>query len=112
MNQDLNDGLDYFRFHVEMTSGMGDYSFVVYRGSPASSDLQCSSTGYTEYEDFAQDVGDGSHAIPAESRACANLNELYNECEDDSRNYYIHVFRKTAVTGCQGYELNISNGVW
>ena len=112
LNQDLSDGLDYFRFQVEMTSGQGDYAFTVYRGSPSSSDLQCASTGYTEYEDFAQDVGDGSHAIPADSRACANASAFYNECEDDSRDYFIHVFRKTAVNSCQGYELNISNGVW
>ena len=61
---------------------------------------------------FNQDIGEADHVIPADARACGNGAAEYNNCEDNSKEYYIHVFRKTAVSSCQGYELNITNGVW
>ncbi len=49
----------------------------------------------------------GNHSI-----FCELNSELYNDSEDNSRNYFKHVFRKTTVNSCQGCQLNISNGVW
>ena len=47
INQDLNAGIDYFRFQVELTEGAGDYAFTIFRGSQAIGDLECSNNGYT-----------------------------------------------------------------
>ena len=72
-----------------------------------------STTGYTEYSDFVQDTGDGSHAIPTDTRRCGSSSADYNNCEDMSNDYYIQVFRRSSSTpSCQHFELEITNGVW
>ncbi len=111
---DRTAGLDYYRFQVQMLSGTATYQISVYKGGYSVGDQECSSsTGITEYEDRVADVGDGSHTIPSETRACGNANPLYNDCEDMSNDYYIKVERRSAtVSSCQGYELEITNGVW
>jgi hypothetical protein len=104
-----------------MTAGTGEYGFAVYiDGCSTSSDLQCGSgsstepegSGSTEFEYYAEDVGDGDHAIPSDDRSCASLHGEYNECDDLSASYYIHVFRKTSAYSCQEYTLSITNGAW
>ena len=112
INEDFNTGIDYFNFAVTFVSGSTDYSMVVYSGAPDVANLECSNAGYTSYSDFNQDIGEADHVIPIDARACGNGAAEYNNCEDNSKEYYIHVFRKTAVSSCQGYELNITNGVW
>ena len=72
-----------------------------------------SSTGYTEYSDFVFDRGDGSHAVPSDTRRCGSSSSSYNDCEDMSNTYYIKVERRfSTVSSCQGYELELTNGVW
>ena len=110
VNQDISDGRDTFRFSVAFTTGATDYAFTVYAGS--TTELECSDTGYTSYDDYNTDVGEGSHTIPADPQACGVTGSQLNTCTDDSKDYYIHVFRKTAVSSCQEYELAISNGAW
>jgi hypothetical protein len=112
-------GINYYRFHVELVAGSGDYAFVVYEGGCTSSYLDCGSgsgsdpegSGYTEYEYFAQDVGDGGHGIPSETRACDASSETANTCDDLASDYWIHIIRLSAYD-CANYELQISNGVW
>lgn len=112
-------GINYYRFHVELVDGSGDYAFTVYEGGCTSSYLDCGSgsssdpegSGYTEYEVYAEDVGDGTHSIPSETRACASSDASYNECDDLSSDYYIHVIRLSAFD-CTNYELEITNGTW
>ncbi len=92
-------GINYYNFHVEPVDGAGDYAFVVYEGGCSSSHLDCGSgstsdpegAGYTAYQFFAQDVGDGGHAIPGDTRACSTGSAYYNNGEDLSSDYYIHV---------------------
>jgi hypothetical protein len=79
--------------------------------------LECSAggsdpegSGYSEYEDYAEDVGDGSHGIPSETRSCGGSTQ--NDCDDLSGDYYIHVFRTTTAYSCQEYTLTITNGTW
>ncbi|MFZ5478779.1 MAG: Ig-like domain-containing protein [Myxococcota bacterium] len=111
--------VNYYRFHVEMTHGSSEYAFVVYEGGCSSSYLECSSgsstdpegSGYTEYEVFAEDQGEGSHSVPSDTRACGT-GSSYNLCDDLSSDYYIHVIRKTSTYSCEYYELEITNGVW
>ena len=110
LSEDIADGYDNFRFAVEFTMGSSDYAFTVYAGSPT--DLECSDTGYTSYDDNNVDVAEGAHGVPSNPQACGIAGTQYNECVDDSKEYYIHVFRKTTVSSCQGYEIAISNGVW
>ncbi len=110
VNQDLSDGRDTFRFAVEFTAGATDYAFTVYAGSPT--ELECSDVGYTSYDDYNTDVGDGAHPVPSDPQACGPGGSELNTCSDDSKDYYIHVFRKTAVSSCQEYEIAISNGAW
>lgn len=112
-------GINYYRFHVEMTAGTSEYAFAVYEGGCTTSYLDCGSgsssdpegSGYTEYEVYAEDQGDGSHSIPTETRTCSTSG-IYNECEDLSSSYYIHVFRTTTGYSCQEYTLEITNGAW
>lgn len=108
-----------YRFHVELTAGGSEFAFVVYDGGCTDADLDCSSgsgtdpegSGYSEYEVYQEDVGDGSHSIPSDYRTCA-AGSTYNECDDLSSEYYIHVFRTTTAYSCQEYSLKITNGVW
>lgn len=108
-----------YRFHVELTAGSSEYAFVVYEGGCTTSELECSTgsgtdpegSGYSEYEVYQEDVGDGSHTIPSDYRTCAAASE-YNECDDLSNDYYIHVFRTSTTYSCQEYSLKITNGVW
>lgn len=118
VSEDLAYGVDYYRFDVEITNGASDYVLEVYKDGVASTDLECQAGGYTEYSDFNQDIGDGvysdgsSKLIPSDTRACGSNSNSYNDCVDDSSDYYIHVFRTTAVSSCQNYQLTITNGVW
>jgi hypothetical protein len=108
-----------YRFHVELTSGSSDYGFVVYDGGCTSDALECGSgsstdpegSGYSEYEVYAEDVGDGTHTVPSDTRTCGT-GSYYNNCDDLSSDYYIHVFRTTSGYSCQGYSLKVTNGVW
>ena len=80
-------GINYYNFHVELVDGSGDYAFVVYEGGCSSGNLDCSSSstsdpegsGYTEYQYFVEDVGDGGHSIPSDTRSCASGDASYNE---------------------------------
>ena len=110
---------NYYRFHVEMTSGSSEYAFVVYSGGCTETELECGSgsstdpegNGYTEFEVFAEDVGDGTHSIPSDYRTCYTGSE-YNDCDDLSDDYYIHVYRTTSAYSCGGYTLKVTNGAW
>ncbi|GDX82123.1 hypothetical protein LBMAG42_39340 [Deltaproteobacteria bacterium] len=106
-------GINYYRMHVVMSAGTSEYAFEVYEGGCEASAVECSASaaaGYTEYEDYAEDVGDGSHSIPSETRACGAATG--NVCDDLSGDYYIHVFRTTTAYSCQEYALTITNGLW
>ncbi len=114
---DYSSGIDYYNFDVTMTDGSGTYAFLVYKGTADPSDMECSTaystTGYTEYSDFVEDVGEGFHAIPSDTRRCGNSDPSYNNCTDFSTDYYIQVFRRASATpSCQHYSLEITNGVW
>jgi hypothetical protein len=112
VSEDRSDGLDYYRFQVQMVSGTSTYQMYVYRDSYDSSAKECSS-GVTEYEHYQEDQGDGSHTIPSDARSCGNGSGSYNDCEDNSTDYYIQIVRTSStVTSCQGYELEVTNGVW
>lgn len=110
---------NYYRFHVEMTSGSSEYAFAVYTDGCGTASLECGSgsstdpegNGYTEFEAYAEDVGDGSHSIPSDYRTCST-GSVYNDCDDLSGDYYIHVFRTTTAYSCGGYSLKITNGAW
>lgn len=111
-------GINYYNFHVELVDGSGDYSFVVYEGGCTDAYLECGSgsttdpegNGYTEFQRFAQDKGDGTHSIPAETRACDAASALYNLCDNLAADYYIHVIRLSSYS-CANYELQITNGL-
>ncbi len=114
----LTSGINYYNFHVDLVDGSGDYAFVVYEGGCAAANLDCGSgsstdpegTGYTEYQYFAQDKGEGVHGIPADSRSCVDGSASYNVCDDLSSDYYVHVIRLSSYS-CANYELEITNGL-
>ncbi len=109
---DYADGVDYFNFEVNLVAGTSTYEFFVYQDGYDTADRECS-TAANEYSWFNQDKGDGSHAIPSETRSCGSGHALYNNCADDSADFYIKVQRKSSVSmSCQHYELEITNGVW
>jgi hypothetical protein len=114
---DLSAGLDYFNFEVTMVDGSSTYNMRVYAGGTDATDMECStkygSSGVTEYSDFNEDVGDGSHAIPSDTRSCGSGSSTRNDCADDSKDYTIEVRRNSStVSSCQHYTLEITNGVW
>ena len=112
ISEDRSDGLDYYKFAIEMLDGASTYEMFVYRDSYDTSALECSS-GVTEYSHSMEDQGDGSHTIPTDARACGNGSAYYNDCEDNSTDYYIQIVRTSStVSSCQGYELEVTNGVW
>ncbi|MDP2311146.1 MAG: hypothetical protein Q8P18_34315 [Pseudomonadota bacterium] len=110
-------GINYYNFHVELVDGASDYAFVVYEGGCTESYLDCGSgsgtdpegSGYTEYQAYARDVGDGGHGAPVETRACEAGSPYYNVCDNLSSDYYIHVIRLSSFS-CANYELQITNG--
>jgi hypothetical protein len=117
LSDDIAAGLDYFNFEAALVDGSSTYNIRVYADGYDTTDMECSSSysssGYTEYSDFNQDVGDGSHAIPSETRSCGSSSSTKNDCADDSKDYYIEVRRNsTTVSDCQHYSLEITNGVW
>lgn len=113
-------GINYYRFHVELTAGGSAYGFAVYAGGCSDSFLECGSgsstdpegSGYTEYEVYQKDQGDSAHAVPSDTRACYDGNPGYNNCTDLSDTYYVHVFRTTTNYDCTHYTLKITNGAW
>lgn len=118
-DDDAQSGYNNYRFHVELVDGAGDYTFVVYEGGCTTTYLECDSgsssdpegSGYTEFERYAQDQGDGGHGVPSDTRACASGSASYNVCDDLSNDYYIHVVR-TSSYSCANYEIEVTNGVW
>ncbi len=117
LSEDLADGIDYFRFGVEMTLGDGTYSFRVYKSDPyPDSDEECTidTDGYTQYEWFNQDSGDSTsatHVMASPLNACGSTSGFINHCADDSDNFYIQVFRNAEhEPSCDAYELEITNG--
>ena len=118
---DRSAGIDYYRFQVQMLDGSSTYQMEVFKGGYAAGNQECaSSTGLTEYEDSVEDDGyyiddttPHAHAIPSEVRACGNGSVSYNNCEDMSNTYYVRIERRSStVSSCQGYELEVTNGVW
>lgn len=110
---DISAGQDLYNLDVALTRGNTTYAFYVYRGTYDSSGLQCptSTSGYDEYNFFAQDKGDGGHGVPSNSKACSSGSPYYNDCADFTSTYYVEVRRKsTALPSCEYYELSISNG--
>ncbi|NOY24627.1 MAG: hypothetical protein GXP62_02035 [Oligoflexia bacterium] len=112
VSQDISEGIDYFNFDVKFISGSSTYEFYVYEGTYDSTARECS-TSANEYSWFNQDVGEDVHAVPSETRSCGSSSADYNDCADDSTDFYIEVVRKSSVSmSCDGYELEITNGVW
>lgn len=109
----LSAGINYYRFHVELTHGSGNYVFIVHDGGCADAYIDCSTSGYTEYEVYAYDRNDSAHGTPADTRYCNyGSSPLYNNCDDLSSDYYIEVQRVRSSYDCEYYELEISNGIW
>jgi hypothetical protein len=105
-------GYNLYHFEVNLVSGSSDYTFEVFEDSCGST--ECGGTGgYTEYEVYGYDDGTGGtyHLTPSDRRYCYD-GSRYNNCEDLSGTYYIHVMRNTSTYDCTGYELEITNGVW
>ena len=109
-------GVNLYDLQIDMVSGTDDYSFVVYKGGCSlSTDLQCDDggtegAGYTEYDYYAEDVGEGYHSPPSNTAYCAT-GTTYNDCDDLSDTLYIHVFRNSySSDDCATFELEITNG--
>lgn len=108
-------GINYYNFAVTMYDGGTAYAVYVYKDGYDSVDVECPATtgGYSEYNDYVQDKGESVHAAPSDTRSCGYGSSTRNECEDMSSTYYIRVVRlSSAVTSCQAYDLEITNGVW
>ena len=116
-------GINYYNFHIELTSGAGHYSFVVYSGGYSSGDLDCGTgnssdpegNGYTEYNVYQWDRGDHGHTnwgAAGDGRYCYNSHGDYNDCTNFSTTYYVHILRTDNALNCEPYQLTITNGVW
>ena len=104
-------GYNTYHVEVEMLDGTDDYEFIVYRDY--NSECSAGTYGYTEYDFFAEDVGDGSHSITSAGANgyCYTGSSAYNDCDDFSSSYLVKVIRKSASTDyCATYSLEITNG--
>lgn len=113
---DVSAGQNKYNFEVALTNGSGTYSFLVYDTTPDATSMVCSAysaSGYQEFDYYQQDLGEGVHAVPSNTKACAGAgSSSYNECTDFSGDWYIKVFRnKSASASCEYYELTITNGL-
>lgn len=114
---DVSAGIDTYSFEVELLdpntgSDSTVYEMEVYKGSDATSALECSSSGgYTHYTHYNYDRADGSHSAPADRRSCSSGSSTRNDCEDYGTYYYVKVTRlSSSITSCDGYELSVTNG--
>lgn len=113
---DVTAGLNAYNFQVNLTAGSGVYTFLVYADTYDATGMICnnySSAGYTEFDYYQQDLGDGSHAVPSDTRSCAGSGvSTRNVCTDLTTTWYVKVMRNTsAAASCQHYELTITNGL-
>ncbi|MCB9759232.1 MAG: hypothetical protein H6739_05290 [Alphaproteobacteria bacterium] len=114
---DISAGYDAYNFQVNFVAGGSDYTFLVYDGGYQANDRVCpasgSGTGYTEFDFYNEDVGEGVHSIPSDTRACSSSgSSSRNTCTDYTTNYYIQVIRNPSSSpSCQHYELEITNGL-
>ena len=109
-------GSNQYNFHIQVTDTSGQHSFVVHKGDLGFTSLECSgsaSTGYDEYNDYVQDIGDGTHAIPSPTNLCGAVGSATrNECTDMGIPYFIEIIRDPAFTfDCTNYELTVTNGL-
>lgn len=109
----LTAGTNLFNFEVTMVEGTAEYAFAVYRGDCGDAALECDDgtgegDGWTEYGFYAQDT---THSL-SDSRYCYTGSPFYNNCDDLSGIYYVHVWRTTTDLSCGHYELEVSNGAW
>jgi hypothetical protein len=112
--QDIAEGRDEFKFEVDLTGGVSAYNMVVYHEDSLAVPECPALTGYTEYSWYIEDVGDAPlHGIPADPQACATSSILFNECENNSADFFVLVTRNAAEpASCASYELTVTNGVW
>ena len=116
---DEANGYNNYNVSIKLANGGNKYSFIVYREanvndpfgtSPA--ECETATNGYTEYNFYPMDVGDGTHAPPSNTRECGDDSE-HNRCEDFTAEYYVHVFLNAGESPtCKGYDLEITNGDW
>ena len=114
VSADIAAGIDYFNFNVEIVTGTSDYRFVIHKGGTGAGNRECpTEDGYTEYNWFLEDDGSADHTAPSDTRQCAMDSPSYSDCENNSDEFYIHVYRLgSSEMSCQQYELQITNGVW
>lgn len=109
----LTPGINYYRFRVRMTHGSGSYAIIVHDGGCEDAYVDCSTSGYSEYEVYASDQLESGHYTPADLRYCNYYSyPYYNNCDDLSSDYYIEVVRTSSRYSCEYYTLEISNGIW
>jgi hypothetical protein len=114
---DLSAGTDNFKFVSDLVEGASRYSFVVYRDDPLGADADScmpDADGYTEYSWYNEDNGEApDHPIPLDLQACGDASISYNDCTDDTSDFYIRIFRNSSVVAsCDNYQIQITNGVW
>jgi hypothetical protein len=115
--EDLAAGTDEFKFDANIAVGDSQYSMVVYRDDPMGADADScmpDPDGYTEYSWYNQDAGDADdHAIPTDLQACGDSSPTLNDCEDNTSDFFVHVFRNSSVAAsCNNYQIQVTNGVW
>ena len=110
-NDGPDGGCDSYHVRIRFLFNANDaYNFDVYRGGCAGADNDCvASTDYEWFTDF--------HANQKGECPCttvpANTDANTEECSDNTSLYYVRVFRKPGVApSCEGYSLEITNGVY
>jgi len=98
-----------YNLEIDLSAGASDYDFLIYRGGCASSDVECSTSGYDSYDFYAYDSGESYHTPPTNRAACRSSSIYFNQCSDFSDDMYIKVIR-TSAFDCSGYTLTITNG--
>ncbi len=106
-----DNGCDTYHVRVRFLWNPNEaYTFDIHRGSCAAGDQECSQgLDYSFFTDFM----DGDKGECGCTTDPFFTTPTIHECTDNSAQYYIRVYRKPEVPpDCQGYALEITNGVY
>lgn len=106
-------GCDTYHMRVRFLWNPNDaYTFDIHRGSCAAGDQECVQgvdyAFFTDFNDAAGNIGECPCVVDP-----FFTTDGVHECTDNSDTYFIRVYRKPEVPpDCQGYALEITNGVY
>ena len=95
---------------VELTGGLGLYTFFVYKGGALMGDQECAATvsGSDDYNASRGDVNNHTQAFPTDQ--CGPNSATLNDCTHYTNSYWIQVLRDPIqALDCTQYQITVTN---